>query len=245
MSNPFPPQPHMPQAPTHPKDRRWLWTICAVIVTSALWAIGAIATGYVGKASVNTDDPNPHADLRGYHTVDDLCTVANLSAVTGMGFSLPSTAYGQRNPTASTTKHPVSDRMICNVVFDVPGLKSTDSAHATLGIAVILNKQQDPGPEFAAAYQSEYKGDFGPTSPQPKIAKITSTGDDAFQTVYPNPTQTQRTSVQLQIREGWVVTQLTWMEELGGGEPGLLPSEADANAMLLKVAEATRTKLRT
>ncbi|MFI1919152.1 hypothetical protein [Nocardia sp. NPDC020380] len=223
------------------KGRRWLWALVAVVVTALVWGVVIVVAGHpAAGATAGT------ADLRGYHTVDDLCTATDYTPLTGRGFTVSPSEDGMKNPSASTFRHAALDQMGCDIAFLVPGSKDAKyPVTASLGISAVLHKQSDPGPEFAAAYQSQVTGDFTNDFPQSKVTRVPGLADDAYQVVQPNTEQYPRTDVKLFIRDGWMVYSITFYEERGSDETNAtIPSESDALAMLTTIAKSGMAKLK-
>ncbi|WP_157762201.1 hypothetical protein [Nocardia yamanashiensis] len=228
--------------------RRWLLVFGAVLLTSAVWA-GAFSTvgkpvGPAGTKAV--DDPNPVADLRGYHFVDDICTVTDLTPFVAAGFvaeSVPSGFY--RNPAPAASVHPALDTMRCTIRFRSPGESPARQQSVTnLRVIVKLYKQSDPAPEFKAGYLADRDDQLGSLVPVTVYSRIDGLGDEAYQTVTHKVGSTSNTEMQLWIRHGWAVYGISWFQELvaNPGEITLAP-DSDLLAMLRKVAESTLPRL--
>lgn len=222
--------------------RRWPWVVGSSILTSAVWV--AITTVVILSGS-KTDGPHRDVDLRGYHVVDDLCSATDVSPLTNAGFTIPAASNGIRNPQWRTVKHASKDSMVCSTVLEPSGKQPAGYSSANLDTNVTLSKQSDPAPEFAAIYQSKASGDFGPRYPQPVTTKIEGLGDDAFQTVWPNQSQTKSIHVAVWARVGWMVLAINLSVRASGDDLATnIPSESDAITMLRKSAEASLVKLR-
>lgn len=240
MSVPYPaPAPNSP-TPRRSRNHWWLWAVGAALLTSAVWATGAMLIDRTSSTAI--DKPQPDADLRGYHTVDDLCMATDVSAFTKAGFSIPAAVYGDRNPMRSTTTHPAVDSMACQMALDLPGKASTPT-RGYLSVSVALNKQSNPASEFGASYQGRISGDFGPGNPEPHSTQVSGLGDEAFQVV--RSSSTSNTSVELWVRDGWTVYRIGWDSSISSSDtnpPAL--SDSEALAKLRAVAEASLVKLR-
>ncbi|MFJ4654052.1 hypothetical protein ACIP5Y_22535 [Nocardia sp. NPDC088792] len=221
------------------KGRRWLWPLVAVVVAALVWGVVIAVAGH--RASGAT----ARADLRGYHAVDDLCTATDFAPLTGLGFTVSPGEDGAKNPSAATFRHAALDQMGCDIAFIVPGSKDAEyPVTASVGISAALHKQADPGPEFAAAYQSQVTGDFTDDFPQSKVTRVPGLADDAYQVIQPDTEQFPRTDVKLFVRDGWMVYSLTFFEERGSDEiNATIPSETDALAMLTTIAKSGMAKL--
>ncbi|UGT39671.1 hypothetical protein LTV02_26905 [Nocardia yamanashiensis] len=83
---------------TESRKRPLLWIFGAIVVTSAVWATGIVAFGRPALSATAT------AAASEFRTVDDLCAVADLSAVTAAGFS-ERPGKSSLTPRSATSKH--------------------------------------------------------------------------------------------------------------------------------------------
>lgn len=240
-----PDQPNLAPVPQHSKDRGWLWTVGAVILTAAVWAGVLVAVGRPHHVAAVTpvDTPDPAVDLRGYHTVDDLCAITDRSPITASGFVVAGNAG--KNPEPSILKHPAVDAMSCRILFESPAERPGSLTHVQLDIVARLYRQADPTAEFTAGYQSTTKGEFGRAASERIPARVTGLGDDAYQLVDSDASD-RSSSVELGIRDGWMVYQATWTQSVDAADTAVpFLSGIDAVAVLRKSAEATLPGLRT
>ncbi|MFC8277747.1 hypothetical protein ACFUJR_35480 [Streptomyces sp. NPDC057271] len=125
--DPESPEPREPRAP-HPR-RPWLWALGGAVVASAVWAGGL-------HAYERSRDGGP--DLGGYRTVDSLCEIVELKALSVV-LGAKSVAHDTRTET-----HPALDRSVC---FATMGSAETGYS---VQVSYALHKVTDPGPEFEA-----------------------------------------------------------------------------------------------
>ncbi|MFC9993665.1 hypothetical protein [Nocardia sp. NPDC127526] len=228
-----------------PEPRRWLWTVGAVILTAAVWAGVLVAVGRPDGAIVVTpvDSPSPVADLRGYHAVADLCANADLLPVTAFGFAVSNRAA--KNPKAFTSNHPVVDTMECRILLEWPTQQPGSLTNTQLDIVARLHKQVNPAAEFSTAYRSTTEGQFGLAIPQQVPTRVAGMGEDAYQLVQSTTNPDRETSVQLWIRDGWMVYGVTWHQAVDAVDTTVPVLDAtNALAMLRKLTEGTLPRLR-
>lgn len=116
---------HQEPGPAGLRARRfWLWALGGAVAASVVWAGGLYA--------YQTRDP----DLGGYRSVDNLCEVADLKALT--------TALGERggNSVGPNSRHEVLDQLGCQVQI------GADPRSYDVWIGYDLHKKADPGIEF-------------------------------------------------------------------------------------------------
>ncbi|MFE6862786.1 hypothetical protein [Nocardia sp. NPDC057668] len=232
--------------PDRPKRKTWVWTAGAATATAIVWAVAIFILGRGEGAAITTnpvDDPHPTADLRGYHAVDDICAVADTSAITKAGFVVSDNAGN--NPDSRTTRHPAVDTMRCRISFAWPAQTSGAGKHNQFDAVARLNKQSDPAAEFEAAYQARIQGHFGVGLPEETTLRLTGIGDDAYRVVLSDPQQSKVNRVELAIRDGWMVYTLTWSQGIDVGADGApLLTTDEAVALLRDSASTTLPKLR-
>lgn len=224
------------------RNRRWLWTLSAVLVTSAVWAVALVAIR--NNNDHTTDKPHSAVDLRGYHAVDDLCSITDSSPVTSKpGVTLiPGSSYRQ-NPLSGTSRHAAIDTMRCYMSFNSPSGGSTHQTITNIRVIARLYKQSDPTPEFLAAYTSKID-DLGSSFPAIRFTKVSGIGQDAYQAVSSRTGEVQNHEVQLWVRDGWMTYGITWFQEIWSDQPpSLLIPETDVLTMLQSITESTMKKL--
>ncbi|MGA5191964.1 hypothetical protein [Streptomyces exfoliatus] len=116
--------------PRPPRARRpWLWALGGVVVSSAVWGGGLYAYE-------RGEEPGP--DLRGYKSVENLCKVAELPALTGI--------LGER--TADSEGPVIDDPAVLQVTCPLSFGPIGQGYSAFLSYT--LHNVTDPGPEFDA-----------------------------------------------------------------------------------------------
>ncbi|MFI9508514.1 hypothetical protein [Nocardia sp. NPDC052566] len=231
--------PGYPQGPATGSGGRkgWLWALGAVLVTSAVWAVGVFAFGVSG------DGVSANADLRGYHYVDNLCDFTDTSPFTSAGYSSQSTGTStdkDKYPKHDGTKHAAVDTMSCAYHFSPPGSASA-SDYGSLYTHAELHKQTDPGPEFTASNETWTQRSTGKDS---KVEKISGIGDEAYLIKDKTTSGLTGVNVTLVVRDGWVTYSTSYFQFNTSTDKSKVPSEADITEKLKKSAPATLAKLR-
>ncbi|MGW5352742.1 hypothetical protein ACWERV_19805 [Streptomyces sp. NPDC004031] len=176
-----------------------LWAVVGAAVASALWAGGVFVLG---------KDSSSAPSLRGYKSVKDLCTTADLSAFKEQY------PKDDDSPTTYTSDRPALVQMYCGKGLDQ---EDTSASTAYVSIEADLHRKADPAPEFEDRWRS-----FGDHGPDPddnyKVTAVDGFGDEAYlvtQDTVPKSSDSDSSTsgdrtVVLAVRDGALTMTLSW-----------------------------------
>lgn len=215
-----PPGPHGGSAWTGTGRRWWLWSAGGILLASAVWAGGLVATGTLGSVVGG-------ADLRGYPYVKNLCRSTDLSPAEEEGLKPAEEAD------KFSLRHSALDQMSCS-----RSLESDDYSRADAYVNVVAerHKETDPGPEFTARNSEDYKsGDY-----RVKSEPVSGLGDEAY--LVTEIQDGDSNAFRIMVRDGWFTYQMYFFQFAGTSEDGL--SRGKIVKLLKEMAGKSMEKLR-